>query len=93
MRFCIIMTLLMLSACMLEPPAQEMADARSAFKTASELPGNDRAADRYLKSAEQALAEAAEAMRLEQYERARSKALKARRDAQRAARIKQQKQP
>jgi len=75
---------------MLEPPVQEMADARSALKTAHELPGSTPASEQYLKSAEQALEEAAEAIRQEHYERARSKALKAKNDAQKAARIKQQ---
>ncbi len=90
MRFCAAFLLLFLSACMLEPPAQEMADARSAVKTASELPGHSATADQYLQSAEQALEEAAEAIRQEHYERARSKAIKARRNAQKAARLKQQ---
>jgi len=85
-----LVVLLLLSACMLEPPVQEMADARSALKAANELPGNSDASDQYLKSAEQSLAEAAEAMRQEHYERARSRAVKARTDAQKAARIKQQ---
>jgi len=83
---------LLLSACMLEPPAQEMADARSALKTAQEMPGQSEAADQYLKSAERALEEAAAAIKIEHYERARSKALKARRDAQQAARMKQKTQ-
>jgi hypothetical protein len=82
--------LLLLSACMLEPPVQEMADARSALQTAQELPGHSPASDQYLKSAEKSLEEAAEAIRQEHYERARSKALKARIEAQKAARIKQQ---
>ncbi len=91
MRLCAVVLLLLLPACMLKPPAQEMADARSAVKTASELPGHSDASDRYLQSAERALEEAAEAIRQEHYEHARSQALKARRDAQKAARIKQQK--
>jgi len=73
----------------MKPPAQEMADARSAIKTASELPGAAPKAEAYLKSAEKALEEAAEAIRQERYERAHMKALEAKREAQRAAFIKQ----
>ena len=91
MRFTLCLVLLLCAACAMKPPAQEMSDARSAIKTAQQLPGGDNAskADRYLQSAEQALDQAAEAMRAEQYDRARNKALEARRNAQEAARIKQ----
>jgi len=74
----------------MQPPAQEMSDARSAMKTAQQLPGNTSKSDHYLQSAEEALDEAAEAMRAEEYDKARNKALEARRNAQEAARIKQQ---
>ncbi len=73
----------------MKPPAQEMADARSAIKTAKELPGSEAKAEAYLKSAEESLEEAAEAIRQERYERAHMKALEAKREAQRAAFIKQ----
>jgi len=81
--------LIMLASCALKPPVQEMSDARSAIKTAHELPGQHRRADGYLDSAEKALEEAAEAIRAERYDKALSKALKAKRNAQEAARIKQ----
>jgi len=91
MRYTLYLVLLLCAACAMQPPAQEMSDARSAIKTAQQLPGGDTSkADRYLQSAEEALNEAAEAMRVEEYDRARNKALEARRNAQEAARIKQQ---
>jgi len=85
--------MLILVSCALKPPVQEMSDARSAIKMAHELPGGQGRAEAYLKSAESALDEAAEAIRNEHYDRARRKALEARRNAQAAARIKQSKQP
>jgi len=78
-----------LSSCVLKPPVQEMSDARTAIKTAQELPGDGPDADATLKSAETALDEATRAMEEERYERARAKALEAKRHAQQAARIKQ----
>ena len=84
--------IMLLSACAVKPPVQEMSNARSAIKAAQELPGSTLKSDTYLKSAETALEEAAEAIRLERYEKARGKALEAKRDAQAAARIKQSNQ-
>jgi len=86
--------MLILVSCALKPPVQEMSDARSAIKMAHELPvqqspGRQRNADVWLKRAETALDEAAAAIRDEHYDRARAKALEARRHAQEAARIKQ----
>jgi hypothetical protein len=89
MKHVLCILLLLFSACAMKPPAQEMADARSAIKTAKELPGGGAKADAYLKSAEKALENAAEAIRQERYERAHMKALEAKREAQRAAFIKQ----
>jgi len=89
MKHVLLILVLLFAACAMKPPAQEMADARSAIKTASELPGGGEKADAYLKSAEKALEEAAEAIRQERYERAHNKALDAKRKAQRAAFIKQ----
>ncbi|WP_265331371.1 DUF4398 domain-containing protein [Mariprofundus micogutta] len=66
-----------------------MSDARTAIKTAQALPGDQMMADKHLQSAEKALEDAASAIKLEQYERARSKALEAKRHAQHAARLKQ----
>jgi len=91
MKALLFLPLLLLTACMVKPPAQEMSDARSAIKMAQELPGHGHKADVYLKSAEKALEEAAAAIKLERYERARSKALDAKRSAQQAARLKQAK--
>ncbi len=84
--------LLILASCALKPPVQEMSDARSAIKMAHALPGQQGRADAYLKSAESALDEAADAIRNEHYDRARRKALEAKRKAQQAARIKQSRQ-
>jgi hypothetical protein len=86
--------ILILASCALKPPVQEMSDARSAIKMAQDLPvqqnsGQKSRADAYLKSAESALDEAAAAISQEHYERARTKALEAKRNAQEAARIKQ----
>ncbi len=88
--------LLILASCALKPPVQEMSDARSAIKMAQALPGQQSPgqqskADAYLKSAETALDEAAAAIDNEHYDRARTKALEAKRNAQQAARIKQRK--
>ncbi len=87
--------ILILPACALKPPVQEMSDARSAIKVAQDLPAQQNAgqqgrADAYLKSAESALDDAAAAISQERYDRARTKALEAKRNAQEAARIKQQ---
>ncbi len=89
MKRVLFVLLLSLSACATHPPAQEMSDARSAIKTAQELPGHEVRADKYLQSAEKALEDAAAAIRLEQYDRARNKALEAKRNAQQAAKFKQ----
>jgi len=92
----LLFSVMILAACALKPPVQEMSDARSAIKMAQELPvrqspGQQSKSDSYLKRAESALDEAATAIRDEHYDRARSKALEAKRNAQEAARIKQQK--
>ncbi len=91
MRLMLLIPLLFLASCVMKPPAQEMADARSAIKMAQELPGQQKKADNFLMSAEKALEEAAAAIQLERYERARNKALEAKRHAQQAARLKQSK--
>jgi len=91
MRLILLIPLLFLVSCVMKPPAQEMSDARSAIKMAQELPGHQKNADSYLKSAEKALEEAAAAIQVERYERARHKALEAKRHAQQAARLKQSK--
>lgn len=92
----LIFLMLILASCALKPPVQEMSDARSAIKMAQDLPaqqglGQQSRADAYLKSAETALDEAAAAINDERYDRARTKALEAKRNAQEAARIKQRK--
>jgi len=79
---------LFLVSCATKPPVQEMAEARSAIERAQQLEnGNDRAYS-VLKSAEQSLKEAAEAMDSKNYETARRKAIDAKRQAQLAAKIK-----
>ena len=88
----VVALLLLLTACAKKPPAQEMADARSAIKTAQQLPGDEAMAEDYLEKAEQALEEAAAAIKEERYERAHNKAIEAKRNAQRAALIKQSRQ-
>jgi len=80
---------MLLAACATKPPVQEMAEARSAVKAAREMPGEQPRANAYLKSAEQSLQEASEAIKRERYEHARQKAIEAKRQAQWAAQIKQ----
>ncbi len=80
-------SIFLLSACAVKPPVQEMAEARSAVESARQLENRSPIADQVLKSAEQSLQEAAEAIDNKQYERARQKAVKAKREAQQAARI------
>ena len=85
------LSMLLLSACAVKPPVQEMSDARSAVQTVHQLPAaSNPVANRYLNRAESALQEAAQAMHRQQYLRARQKAVEAKRMAQRAAAAKQQ---
>jgi len=80
---------LLLAACATSPPVQEMAAARSAISMAKSIPnGGDRSAAS-LKSAEQALEEAARSIDAAHYERARHLAVEAKHKAQRAAKLKQ----
>lgn len=81
----------LLAACATSPPVQEMADARLAIQTAKEMPKSNLPAEVALKSAEQMLNDAAEAIRKEHYEQARQLALGAKRKAQKAVQYKQQK--
>ena len=90
-KFVLMLGLLLISACATQPPVQEMAEARSAIHMAAKLPGDHPKAEAYLKSAEQALEEAAREIDAEHFEHARRKALEAKRHAQQAARIKQAK--
>jgi len=80
---------IVLTACAAKPPVQEMAEARSAIKSAQQLDGKTPKASLALKSAEASLKEAADAIDLEMYEKARRKAVEAKRNAQRSARIQQ----
>lgn len=79
----------LLASCATTPPVQEMADARSAIQAAREIPRTNLPAELALKSAEQMLSEAAEAIRKEHYEQARQIALAAKRKAQSAVQYKQ----
>lgn len=74
-----------LAGCAVQPPVQEMAEARSAIDAAKQIHSTQPQARQELKSAEQALREAAAAIDREQYELARRKALEAKRKAQHAA--------
>jgi uncharacterized membrane protein len=89
MRFLFAVIFVLLAACAMKPPVQEMAEARAAIAAARELPDKGKSSE-ILESAEASLQEAAKAMEENHYERARRKALDAKREAQRAARIKQQ---
>jgi len=85
----VIACLLVLSACVVKPPVQEMAEARSAVKAVQVLGDSTLESDGYLKSAEQALQEASVALEQQKYTRARLKAREAKRQAQKAARLSQ----
>jgi len=84
----LLVVLLLLAACATSPPVQEMAAARSAIQMAKELPNGAIKAKKMLKSAEQALGEAAAAIKQERYEYARQLAIAAKRKAQKAAKLK-----
>ena len=84
--------LLLLVACVVKPPVQEMAEARSAVKMAQVLGGNSPASKHYLQKAEKALKRASEAIEEKKYERARNKALEAKRQAQQAVHMTQKEQ-
>ena len=75
------------TACAVKPPVQEMAEARSAIESAQQVSNNSPKAKLILKSAEASLKEAADAIDMERYEKARRKAVEAKRKAQKAARI------
>ena len=80
---------MLLAACAVKAPVQEMSNARAAIKVAQELPGSTDKSQEVLDDAETALEKASEAVDEERYDYARSKALEARRHAQQAARLKQ----
>jgi len=81
--------LFILAACVVKPPVQEMAEARSAVKAVQMAGDSTPESAVYLKSAEAALKQAAEAIEQQKYARARSKALEAKRQAKKAARSSQ----
>jgi len=81
--------ILLLVACATTPPVQEMAAARSAIQAAKEISSSNFPAEQALKSAEQMLKEAADAIRQEKFEQARQLALSAKRKAQKAVQYKQ----
>jgi len=90
MKYLLIVTAaILLTACAVKPPVQEMAEARSAIESAQQLDGKNPKAKLVLKSAEASLKEAADAIDMEHYEKARRKAVEAKRKAQKAARIQQ----
>ena len=85
----IAIALTLLASCATKPPVQEMAEARTALEAAQAIDKRSDAASRELKSAEQSLQEASEAIEKKQYEKARTLAIRAKLRAQKAARIKQ----
>lgn len=89
MRWGLFIVVLLLAACATSPPVQEMAAARSAISMAKSLPNGGSRSDASLKSAEMALDEAVRSIDAERYEMARHLAVKAREEAQRAAKLKQ----
>ncbi len=78
-----------LAACVVKPPVQEMAEARSAVKAAQQVSDFTPKSTTYLKSAEKALKQASEAIEQKKYARARLKAQEAKEKAQKAAKISQ----
>jgi predicted S18 family serine protease len=89
-RIWMIVCLFVLAACMVKPPVQEMAEARSAVKAAQAMDHATSESTAYLKSAEEALKQASEAIEQQRYMQARSKALAAKKQAQKAASISQE---
>jgi len=87
-KYLMIAVLLLLGACAVKPPVQEMAEARSAIERAQQLKSDNPRAEEVLKSAEQTLKEAAAAIDSKHYEAARRKAVEAKRKAQMAAKFK-----
>ncbi len=81
-------TALVVAACATTPPVQEMSEARSAIESARQLEQKSSKANLEIKSAEQSLQEAADAIDKKYYDLARRKAVEAKRKAQRAARMK-----
>jgi len=88
-RIWITACLLVLAACVVKPPVQEMAEARSAVKAAQQVGNATSQSTDYLESAEIALKQASEAIEQHQYMQARSKALEAKKQAQKAAKVSQ----
>ncbi len=84
-RIWILACLFVLVACVVKPPVQEMAEARSAVKAAQAMDHSTSESTAYLKSAEEALKQASEAIEQQRYMQARSKALAAKKQAQKAA--------
>jgi len=83
-----VLFVLLASGCAKKPPVQEMAEARAAIAAARELPERGKSSA-ILKGAEEKMQAAARAMELNQFDRARSNALEAKRKARQAAKIKQ----
>jgi len=88
-RICMVTCFFVLAACVVKPPVQEMAEARSAVKAAQAINNSEPSSLAYLKSAEQALKQASAAIEEQRYTRARLKAQEAKRQAQKAAKSSQ----
>ena len=84
-RICMVACFLVLAACVVKPPVQEMAEARSAVRAAQAIDSLNPESATYLKSAEQALKEASTAIEQQKYMRARLKAQESKKQAQKAA--------
>ena len=82
--------LFVLAACVIKPPVQEMAEARSAVKAAQAVSDSMPESEAYLKGAEEALKQASQAIEQKKYSRARLKAKEAKRKAQKAAKTSQE---
>ncbi|MDQ6955288.1 MAG: DUF4398 domain-containing protein [Mariprofundaceae bacterium] len=92
-RIWMFVCLLALLACVMKPPVQEMAEARSAVEMAQKMRALKGGSQLYLKRAEAALQQASEAIRQKKYDKARMQALEARRQAQKSARMSQKTYP
>jgi len=88
-RIWMVACLFVLVSCVVKPPVQEMAEARSAVKAAQAVSDSKSESVAYLRGAEEALKQASQAIEQKKYSRARLKAQEAKKKAQKAAKISQ----
>lgn len=86
-RIWMVVCLAALAACVVKPPVQEMAEARSAVQAAQSV--GDAQSGEYLKRAQASLQQASKAIEQRKYAQARAKALQAKKLAQQAAKVSQ----